>query len=104
MSFFDRWYPQLGVMDGAAMLPEEVPSQWSIFFGAEDVDKTVQVITENGGAVLRGAEDTPYGRLASATDPTGVTSTCLRCSRDASRRGIAWRAGGRSGALLRSHP
>jgi cyclopropane fatty-acyl-phospholipid synthase-like methyltransferase len=27
---------------------------------------------DNGGAVLRGAEDTPYGRLAAATDPTGV--------------------------------
>ncbi|MHA7652810.1 VOC family protein, partial [Mycobacterium sp. ML4] len=62
----------LGVMDGAGFLPEQVPSQWSIFFGAEDVDKTLQVITDNGGAVLRDAEDTPYGRLASATDPTGV--------------------------------
>ncbi|CDO90692.1 hydroxylase [Mycobacterium triplex] len=62
----------LGVMDGASFLPEGVPSQWSIFFGAEDVDKTLQLITENGGAVLRGAEDTPYGRLAAASDPTGV--------------------------------
>jgi uncharacterized protein len=62
----------LGVMDGAAFLPEGVPSQWSIFFGAEDVDKTLQVIADNGGEVLRGAEDTPYGRLAAAADPTGV--------------------------------
>jgi predicted enzyme related to lactoylglutathione lyase len=62
----------LGVMDGAAFLPEGVPSQWTIFFGAEDVDKTLQVITDNGGSVLRGAEDTPYGRLAAAADPMGV--------------------------------
>jgi uncharacterized protein len=62
----------LGVMDGAACLPEGVPSNWTIFFGAEDVDKTLQVITECGGAVLRPAEDTPYGRLAAATDPTGT--------------------------------
>jgi predicted enzyme related to lactoylglutathione lyase len=62
----------LGVMDGAGVLPEEVPSHWTIFFGAEDVDKTLQVITDNGGAVLRAAEDTPYGRLAAATDPTGA--------------------------------
>ncbi len=62
----------LGVMDGTGFLAEDVPSQWSIFFGAEDVDKTLQVITDNGGAVLRDAEDTPYGRLAAATDPTGV--------------------------------
>ena len=43
-----------------------------MFFGAEDVDKTLQVIADNGGTVLRDAEDTPYGRLAAASDPTGV--------------------------------
>ena len=62
----------LGVMDGAGFLRQEVPSQWSIFFGAEDVDKTLQLIVDNGGAVVRDAEDTPYGRLAAAADPTGV--------------------------------
>lgn len=62
----------LGVMDGAGCLGADVPSTWSIFFGAEDVDKTLQVITDNGGAVLRAAEDTPYGRLAAAADPTGA--------------------------------
>jgi len=62
----------LGVMDGSSFLPEGVPSHWTIFFGAEDVDETLQVIGDNGGAVVRAAEDTPYGRLAAATDPTGV--------------------------------
>lgn len=62
----------LGVMDGASVLPEGVPSHWTIFFGAEDVDQTLRVIGVNGGAVVRAAEDTPYGRLAAATDPTGV--------------------------------
>jgi predicted enzyme related to lactoylglutathione lyase len=62
----------LGVMDGASFLPDGVPSHWTTFFGAQDVDATLQVITDNGGAVLRAAEDTPYGRLAAATDPTGV--------------------------------
>lgn len=62
----------LGVMDGAGLLPDEVPSNWTVFFGAADVDKTLQVITDNGGAVLRAAEDTPYGRLAGAADPTGA--------------------------------
>ncbi|MDM4143065.1 MULTISPECIES: VOC family protein [Mycobacterium] len=62
----------LGVMDGAAMLPQEVPSNWVIFFGAEDVDEALRVIAEHGGAVVRDAEDTPYGRLAAASDPTGV--------------------------------
>lgn len=62
----------LGVMDGAGCLPDGVPSNWTTFFGAHDVDKTLQLITDNGGAVVRAAEDTPYGRLAAATDPTGV--------------------------------
>jgi predicted enzyme related to lactoylglutathione lyase len=59
-------------MDGTGCLPDGVPSNWTIFFGAEDVDKTLQVIGDNGGAVVRAAEDTPYGRLAAATDSTGV--------------------------------
>lgn len=62
----------LGVMDGAGILPDGVPSTWTIFFGAEDVDRTLQLIADNGGAVVRPAEDTPYGRLAAATDPTGT--------------------------------
>ena len=62
----------LGVMDGAGFLPEGVPSTWTTFFGTEDVDKTLQVITDNGGAVIQPARDTPYGRLAAATDPTGT--------------------------------
>jgi uncharacterized protein len=63
---------QLGVMDGTRDLPEGVPSNWFFFLGADDVDKTVQLIVENGGSVIRAAEDTPYGRLAAVADPTGA--------------------------------
>ena len=59
-------------MDGAKDLPEGVPSNWFFFLGAEDVDKTVELIVENGGTVVRAAEDTPYGRLAVVADPTGA--------------------------------
>lgn len=61
----------VGVMDGS-VLPGEITSQWSCFLGAEDVDKTVELIVENGGAVVRAAADTPYGRLAAVADPTGA--------------------------------
>lgn len=61
----------LGVMDGSG-IPAEAPSNWCCFLGADDVDKTVQVIVDNGGSVVRAAEDTPYGRLAAVTDPTGA--------------------------------
>jgi predicted enzyme related to lactoylglutathione lyase len=61
-------------MDGSALLAHGVRAQWSTFFGAGagDVDKTLQVITEHGGSVLRPGQDTPYGRLAAAADPTGA--------------------------------
>jgi hypothetical protein len=62
----------LGVMDGTRDLPQGAPSTWSFFLGTEDVDKTVQLVTENGGTVIRDAEDTPYGRLAAVADPTGA--------------------------------
>jgi uncharacterized protein len=55
----------VGVMDGES-------SGWFFFLGAEDVDKTLELIVDNGGTVVRGAEDTPYGRLAAAADPAGV--------------------------------
>jgi predicted enzyme related to lactoylglutathione lyase len=61
----------LGVMDGS-VLPDGVVSQWITFLGAEDVDKTIEVVTANGGSVIRAAEDTPYGRLAAVADPTGA--------------------------------
>ena len=68
----------LGVMDGAKDLPEGVPSNWFFFLGAEDVDKTVELIVENGGTVVRAAEDTPYGRLAVVADRPAPGSTWRR--------------------------
>jgi hypothetical protein len=65
-------YPHLGVMDGTRDLGEGVPSNWFFFLGADDVDKTVQLVKDNGGSVIRDAEDTPYGRLAAVADPTGA--------------------------------
>ena len=47
-------------------------ADWFFFLGADDVDKTVQLVLDNGGSVIRGAEDTPYGRLASVADSTGA--------------------------------
>lgn len=62
----------IGVMDGAAFMPEGMPSHWCSFLGSDDVDKTIELIVANGGSVVRPAEDTPYGRLAAVADPTGA--------------------------------
>lgn len=61
-----------GVMDSAGFLPEGVPAHWAVYFGVDDADATLATVVDLGGAVVQPAEDTPYGRLATATDPTGA--------------------------------
>ncbi|MEU7765333.1 VOC family protein [Nocardia sp. NPDC049190] len=61
-----------GVMDASAFLPEGAPAGWTVYFGADDVDKTIEQVVELGGSVLTPAQDTPYGRMASVADATGA--------------------------------
>jgi predicted enzyme related to lactoylglutathione lyase len=61
-----------GIMDASAFLPSGVPSHWSVYFGVDDADAALAKIAELGGTVVIPAEDTPYGRLATAADPTGA--------------------------------
>ncbi|HEU0088569.1 MAG TPA: VOC family protein [Pseudonocardiaceae bacterium] len=61
-----------GIMDASGLLPDGVPAHWSVYFGVEDTDAALGRIVDLGGQVLRAAEDTPYGRLAAAADPTGA--------------------------------
>jgi uncharacterized protein len=61
-----------GIMDGTAFLPEGSPATWSVYFGTDDTDKSLATIVDLGGSIVQPAEDTPYGRLATAADPTGA--------------------------------
>ncbi|MCU1428754.1 MAG: Glyoxalase/bleomycin resistance protein/dioxygenase [Actinomycetia bacterium] len=61
-----------GIMDASAFLPDGVPAHWSIYFGVDDTDAALARIVELGGSIVQPAEDTPYGRLATAADPTGA--------------------------------
>lgn len=61
-----------GIMDASAFLPEGVPPLWSVYFGVADTDATLATITRLGGTIVDPAQDTPYGRLATAADPTGA--------------------------------
>ena len=60
-----------GIMDAGAFLPEGVPAHWSIYWQVDDVDAAVARVTGLGGAVVADAQDTPYGRLTTVTDPAG---------------------------------
>lgn len=61
-----------GIMDASGMLPAGVPAHWSVYFGVDDTDAALARTVELGGSILLPAEDTPYGRLAAAADPTGA--------------------------------
>ncbi len=61
-----------GIMDATAILGPDEPGGWSVYFGVDDADAALARVRELGGTVVRPAEDTPHGRLATAVDPTGV--------------------------------
>jgi uncharacterized protein len=58
-----------GVMDVSGTDDSE---GWSVYFATADTDATVAAAEEAGGAVVRAAEDTPYGRMAWLADPQGA--------------------------------
>ncbi|WP_068155158.1 VOC family protein [Rhodococcus phenolicus] len=61
-----------GIMDASVFLPEGVPSFWQVYIGVEDADAASTLVTKLGGTVERAAEDTPFGRMATITDPLGA--------------------------------
>jgi predicted enzyme related to lactoylglutathione lyase len=60
-----------GVMD-ASIFPDDAPLGWTVYFGVADADATAAEIEQLGGSIRIPVEDTPYGRLAEAVDPTGA--------------------------------
>jgi len=64
--------PLAGIMDGTIDLAEDVPARWDVYFGTENVDRTIALAESLGGRVVDGAEDSPYGRLATLADPAGA--------------------------------
>jgi uncharacterized protein len=61
-----------GIMDASPFLPEGGPSFWYVYWEVDDVDRTVAKLVGLGGSVVMDPEDTPYGRLATVTDPSGA--------------------------------
>lgn len=63
--------PLAGIQD-ATDWPEDSPASWLVYFGVDDVDATLTLAESLGGMVIDGAEDSPYGRLATVSDPSGA--------------------------------
>jgi uncharacterized protein len=62
-----------GVMDASAYQPEGTAALWTTYWGSPDVDAALATVERLGGRVIEPAQDTPFGRLARAADPTGAT-------------------------------
>ena len=61
-----------GIMDAAGVLPEGAPSRWAIYWEVADVDAVSATTRGLGGSVVEDPVDTPYGRMATVTDPAGA--------------------------------
>ncbi|MGO8876642.1 MAG: VOC family protein [Acidimicrobiales bacterium] len=61
-----------GIMDAASFLPEGVPAHWSVYWSVEDPVATVTKVEALGGSVVTDVQSTPYGRLATVSDPAGA--------------------------------
>ncbi|MGP8163389.1 MAG: VOC family protein [Acidimicrobiales bacterium] len=61
-----------GIMDAASSLPEGVAAHWSVYWKVDDADAAAAKAKALGGSVVAAPESTPYGRLATLTDPAGA--------------------------------
>ena len=61
-----------GIMDSSAFLPAGMPASWAIYFDVDDIDASIAKLSELGGSVVMAAQDTPYGRIATVSDPAGA--------------------------------
>ena len=61
-----------GIFDASGFLPETEPSKWWIYFQVDDIDAALVRLASLGGSVVTGAEDSPYGRIATVADPAGA--------------------------------
>jgi predicted enzyme related to lactoylglutathione lyase len=56
------------IVGGIGGAPEGRAPGWGVYFAVADTDAALAKVTELGGSVVRPAEDTPFGRMATVTD------------------------------------
>jgi predicted enzyme related to lactoylglutathione lyase len=61
-----------GIMDANNFLETGETPYWGTYFTVADTDATLARAKELGGQVVREPQDTPYGRLATVSDPAGT--------------------------------
>jgi predicted enzyme related to lactoylglutathione lyase len=61
-----------GIMDASGFLGDE-PARWQFYVQVADTDETIAKAVSIGAEVVAAAEDTPYGRIATLMDPSGIS-------------------------------
>jgi predicted enzyme related to lactoylglutathione lyase len=74
---FHREGEPLGGIGGLGNRPPETPPHWMSYFTVADTDAALAAAIERGTTVLGEPADTPYGRMASITDPQGATFSVI---------------------------
>jgi predicted enzyme related to lactoylglutathione lyase len=67
-----------GGMEMNQMVPKEVPSYWTVYFGVDDVDKGFKKAIDAGGHEMLAPQDFPGGRFAILSDPQGAVFGLLK--------------------------
>jgi predicted enzyme related to lactoylglutathione lyase len=61
--------------------PAEIPPHWMVYFAVDDADAAAGRVSAAGGTVSQGPFDSPYGRIAVASDPHGAVFSIIDMSR-----------------------
>lgn len=72
-----------GICDAKDFMAPGYPPHWRTYFRVEDTDRAIERIKELGGSVLDGPMDSPFGRLATVTDPQGASFQIIQAPQKA---------------------
>lgn len=67
------------------MFGSDGPSHWLLYFAVADLDAAVATAEGNGGRVVTGDMESPFGRMATLADPAGATFMVLQPPEDQPR-------------------
>lgn len=73
----------LGGMGSMMGAPAGTPPHWLAYLAVEDADRSAQLISAGGGSLVTAPQDTPWGRMATVSDPTGAVVAVMQTSGDA---------------------
>ncbi len=63
--------PEQAIAGGMPPPMPQIPTHWSVYFGVDDTDATVEAATAAGASLMGEPQDTPFGRTAHLLDPQG---------------------------------